>query len=137
MSDNFFKDIQNLIGKSGIRLETGMTFRLADTAPWVEATTPFSDIHGDLIQFYIRKNLVGYTFLDDTLGIYEVATQKNKDILNLVLPLFGVEQSRGQLKVEIAKEQDFYTGILRLLAAITLVDALVEKEQGKVTSSKR
>lgn len=129
MTDNSSKEIRDLVNQTLLNPGEGIRFKFVSDGYWIEVTTPLLDSSNDYVQFYVRKEGETYIFLDDSLTLYEINSPANKSFLETVLSVLKVNKSHAQLSAVAWKREDFHPTMLHLLAAMILVNTLVEREK--------
>jgi len=78
---------------------------------WVQVTTPHLDRHNDQLQFYIRKENVGYVLTDDGYILNDLINSgcpldspKREELLKTTLAGFGVQLDGDQLLLKATPE---------------------------------
>jgi Domain of unknown function DUF1829/Domain of unknown function DUF1828 len=84
---------------------------LKQVGNWLEITTPYLDRHNDSLQVYARRTDNGYELTDDGYIIqdlqisgYDLKSRKRRDLLQMTLRGFGVQQEGDALVVQATSD---------------------------------
>ncbi len=113
---------------------------IADVENACEITTPFLDRHNDQLQIYVERSNGKLRLSDDSyiLGNLETSgvaldTPKRREMLQIVLNGFGVQESDGELFVEASTEK-FPQKKHSLIQAMLAVDDMFMTARPHVTT---
>ncbi|WP_175637040.1 DUF1828 domain-containing protein [Oceanobacillus sojae] len=113
---------------------------------FIEITTPFVDMHHDLIQLYLveKKEKTPYVLTDDgyilnelqMLGVDVNNTQKRKDFFEITLKVFGVEYNKNsnELYVTFNTLEDYPKRQHNLLQCIIKISDMLLTSKNTVVS---
>lgn len=119
--------------------------KLLDKGEFIEITTPFFDIHHDLLQLVLIKgNNNSFVLSDDgytmneleLLGIDFNKSDKRKSFLKTTLNIFGVQlnTSTNEFMVSFQKLEEYPSKQLNLLQCILRVSDMLMTSRNSVTS---